>query len=88
MRANAGWGHRTHQQAPGEAVTCFTYTDSFRSDMIADPLEAYEDCVAAHRWATRELDGASEPMRRFNLISERKRLADIAWKLKRWARVK
>jgi len=85
MRADASWGHRTHHQAPGEAVSCFTFTDSFRADMIAEPMEAYEDCVAAHRWVTRELDNATDPRRRFNLITERRRLADIAWKLKRRA---
>ena len=76
------WGDRTHRQQPGEAVSCFTYTDSFRADRIAEPMVAYWDCVAAHRWATRELDATTEPMRVYNLTQERIRLANIARRLK------
>jgi hypothetical protein len=82
-RTAVSWGHPTHRQQAGEAVSCFTFSDSFRADKIADPEECYQDARAAHAWATRELEGATEPMRIYNLTQERKRLADIAWRLKR-----
>jgi hypothetical protein len=77
------WGQRTHRQARGEYVSDLTFTDSFRADRIADPEEAYQECVAAHRYATRQLETATGEIRRFCLMQERKRLADIAWRLKR-----
>lgn len=78
-----GWGHATHRQAPGESVSCFTFTDAFRVDKVANPRECLAHCRAAHAWVTRELETATSPVRQFELDRERKRLADIAWRLKR-----
>jgi len=51
--------------------------------MVADPQQAYEDALEAHRWATREKNSA-EPgsIREYNLQQERVRLAWIASRLK------
>lgn len=77
------WGDRTHLQRTGETVSCFTYTDNFRADKVADPEFAYAVVRQAHAWATRQLETATGAVRQFCLIQERKRLADIAWRLKR-----
>ena len=62
---------------------------------MADPEQAYRDCREAHAWVSRELETArdvwatrqvesdSDRIRVYCLTQERKRLADIAWKLKR-----
>lgn len=60
-----------------------TFTDAFRADRVADPVQAYEDVKRAHEWATRQLETAEAPLRRYALTQERKRLADIAWRLRR-----
>ena len=52
-------------------------------EKISDPGAAYVDVKAAHQWVTRELQLTTDPMRVFNLTKERKRLADIAFRLKR-----
>ena len=50
---------------------------------IADPETAYQDAREVHAFITRELESTSNPTRVYHLTQERKRLADIAWKLKR-----
>lgn len=59
------------------------WSDVFRVDKIADPEQAFADARQAHQYVTRELAGAESPVRQFNLIAERNRLAAIAWELKR-----
>jgi len=51
---------------------------------MADPEQAYEDVKEAHIWITARL-ATVEPgsIREFVLIQERKRLADIGWRLHR-----
>lgn len=51
------------------------WTDNVRVDLIRDKEEALESIREAHAWATRELQTATEPIRRYNLDLERKRLA-------------
>ena len=60
------------------------WRDGFSARHVADPFQAAVDVREAHGWATRTL--AKVPrgsIREFNLDQERKRLAGIAWELKR-----
>jgi hypothetical protein len=59
------------------------WVDDSNPDRIAEPEEAYWEAREAHAWATQELATAADPWRIFNLTQERKRMADIAWRLKR-----
>ena len=59
------------------------WVDGFFADKLADPETAYKDVREAHEYVTRQLQNADLPQRIFNLKEERKRLAGIAWKLKR-----
>ena len=59
-----------------------TFVDNFRVAKIADPEVAYKDVKACHAWVTWQLETAVEAMREYNLHEERKRLADIGWRLR------
>jgi hypothetical protein len=50
---------------------------------MADPETAYRDVREVHAFITRELERTAVPIRVYHLTQERKRLAEIAWKLKR-----
>lgn len=65
-------------------MSSISWSADQRVDLIADPDQAYQDVRDAHAWATREMQSApaSSP-RAYILTQERKRLADIAWRLKR-----
>lgn len=78
--------------APAAAVGTFVnvrdglpqrFYDSFSGDRVADPAQAYGDVRAAHAWVSAQLAAAVDPTRRWNLEAERRRLAGIAWYLKR-----
>jgi len=61
-----------------------TWVDDSRPERIADPEVAYADVRIGHAWATQELaTAAAGSIREYNLTMERRRLADIAWRLKR-----
>jgi len=72
-----------HRLQPGEVVTNLTYIDALDCDRLADTRAAYQDAREAHEHVSRELAETTLPMRVYNLTAERKRLADIAWRLKR-----
>lgn len=60
------------------------WADGFWPERVADPATAYADARQAHAWVSRELATAGpRSIREFCLTQERKRLADIAWRLKR-----
>lgn len=59
------------------------WVESSAPERIKDPVQAYEDVKEAHQWVSLEMDQATEPMRRWNLEQERKRLAGIAYALRR-----
>jgi len=78
------WSHTVplHRRAVGERVSNLTWEDA-RPDLIAEPSLAYADACEAHRWATQARTETSDPTQVYILTQERKRLADIAWRLKR-----
>ncbi len=39
------------------------WVDGMDPDRIADPKIALQDCKASHKWATRELEGETDPHR-------------------------
>ena len=51
---------------------------------FADPHQAFQDVLEAHRWATRELATADlQSTRAWLLLEERKRLAGLSYEIKR-----
>lgn len=59
------------------------WADNFNANKIADPVQCLKDCREAHAYVSRELESTSNPQRAWNLGQEKKRLAGIAWALKR-----
>ena len=56
--------------------------DGLFLDRLADPSQALQDVIEAHRWATRARDQADSVHAEYVLTEERKRLALISWELK------
>lgn len=54
---------------------------------LNDPKQAYRDVLEAHRFVTAKLETAPTPVSRYELTEERKRLAEIAWAIKRHYRL-
>jgi hypothetical protein len=78
------WKHSIpmHRRQPGEMTTNLTWEDT-RTDLIADPRQAFDDVKWAHAWATRAWESAEENSpRKFILMQERQRLAEIGRKLR------
>lgn len=50
---------------------------------LADPETAYQDARETHAYLTAELAATQDPDRIYHLTAERKRLADLAWAIKR-----
>lgn len=63
------------------------YQDGFFVSKLADPKQAYRDVLDVHKHVTETLDSATELNRAFILREERKRLAGIAWAIKRYWRL-
>ena len=52
--------------------------------MLVDPAQAMAEVKHSHEWASRELSAvAPGSIREFCLTEERKRLAGIAWQIRR-----
>ena len=60
-----------------------TWTGGFRIDGLADPQTAYRDARTAHEYVSKELADTDHPDRRYNLLTERKRMSAIVWAIKR-----
>jgi hypothetical protein len=59
------------------------WQDGFFVKHLAEPLLAYRDVLESHRFVTAELETAPTPTSQYELTEERKRLAGIAWAVKR-----
>jgi hypothetical protein len=64
-------------------VSPASYEDGFFVRRLAEPEQAYRDCKQAHATATAMLETAPTPASQYSLTEERKRLAGIAWAIKR-----